>query len=694
MARIKVPSPDLAGPDEEYLDETFQKVFADNAGQVQQEQMVAAAYKTVDTFAGLIGRKLWLKNSVEGAYTDGWEIGVPFKNPHAYQMMEHEISHVLFQSDFKAKESFSDLYSAQIIQAVEAQGKKIDPSQTLRLKECLGMLLNILDDHRVNSLWATLYPGSYKILHNFSCSLLSKKPTIAKAHENLLTYVLLVSYDVPNVPAGRLDRFRPAIVAALKRVEGRGPAAPLMLCKWLVTQLVTELIRSLQGAPPPPDAGSASIKVNLPSTGSGDSAGQQPSNDTSDASEDDSSDAQGGSPQGASGDGNSSSAAGTWEPPTVTATPQDRVAALKSFIELTQTKLPVTQGESRVQKMLEDVRQNRFDNKGANTTSASMVQAALGANVNDSVQMDLNLARSGRAMDRVLETLEEHLRVARKRDENDWITRDAHAKVVFKDVDANTAHTPKPLGSEDRQAAARLKDYFSRVHMKRAKRLADSGNEVDVEAFVARVANGNTSGPIFKEETSGRGFKTLILLDRSSSMQGLPSVQVERAARILRRAMKQPNIEVNVWGFQSALSEVRITRIAPNIDVQDSVEMPVRGETPLHVALRVAVNWLGSGDEKKQIIILTDGHPVFSGANGKSVSDEVLMRSVRKECNRARRQGISVTAVGIGKAVKPDALALMFGERKYWTQVLQPELLDKHLVSVVSTSFVNFLQNG
>ena len=48
-----------------------------------------AAYKTVDTFAGITGKKLWLRDH-PSARTDGHAIMVPFKSPQFYRLVEHE----------------------------------------------------------------------------------------------------------------------------------------------------------------------------------------------------------------------------------------------------------------------------------------------------------------------------------------------------------------------------------------------------------------------------------------------------------------------------------------------------------------------------------------------------------------------------------------------------------------------------
>lgn len=684
-------------------DDALDKYLADlNRRSYHEDEkagLVDAAHKTVATFSSIVKRKLWLKNGPD-AYTDGHEIVAPFNNSHFYQMVEHEIAHNLFQSSFTAKEAFVNEYTQQIIAAVRSSGKDVTAYEASQLAACLGLLANVLEDHRVNSLWGMLYPGSYDILNRYCQKTLSSPATRNKAHDNIITYALLAAYDVNNVPPGRLDRLRPAIVAALKKVERKGPAATFVLCKWLVTQLVSELIRELQGQPPPPDAGQSRVQVDLASkpskdsdAGSDDSDGDDSESGASTAQDDKDSDSQpksqGGASKAGDKDGSKPVDGSSWTPPKVDASTADRVSALHTFIQLSSSKTEDTSGENRIKRLVTDVHKERYDsNKKA---SEEMARAALNTNVNDTQALDLQLYRSEAQMERTVSDIEQALEAVKVEDEDDWITRDVKAKVVFKDVDKKTAPKPKPMGSEDRAAAQRLRNLFMRLEQKKRVALSDAGAEVDVEAYVANKAN-RTLGPVFKAEGSGRGFKLLILLDRSSSMRGQPSLQVERATRILRTALKGPNVSFNVWGFCSFSGAVNITRIAPNIDVQDSEAMPVFGETPIHLAVRAGLNWLGTGDEKKQLIVLTDGEPVFSGKSH-PMSTKAMLDMVQKDCRKARHGGINVTAIGIGNGVDDVKLGHMFGDKRHWCRVGN-QTLASTLVRTVSTSFAQHLKNA
>lgn len=139
---------------------------------------------------------------------------------------------------------------------------------------------------------------------------------------------------------------------------------------------------------------------------------------------------------------------------------------------------------------------------------------------------------------------------------------------------------------------------------------------------------------------------------------------------------------------------MKLCRLDKNVDLQnDDGAMKVSGTTPLHIATRTAVNWLTSGHEKKQLIVLTDGEPCFSSSSGRNYSEEQLMEQVHKEVERARKQGINVTSLVIGHQVSDASARKMFGEKKHWIRA-EADTLARNLVKVVTSSFTQYLSNA
>jgi hypothetical protein len=199
--------------------------------------------------------------------------------------------------------------------------------------------------------------------------------------------------------------------------------------------------------------------------------------------------------------------------------------------------------------------------------------------------------------------------------------------------------------------------------------------------------------PVFPSDVNGRGFKSLILIDRSSSMSGHRTQQAERSCRVISRALKFPFVENAVWGFQSwDDGQVDITRFAPGMETFTSEECQVGGTTPLHTAVRVAVRHLEAGSERKHLFIVSDGFPVYARKGGHQFGTRVLMGFVRDEVRRARSHGIGVTGVMIGNDVKAGGMSFMFGSDRHW-KVLD-KVFGSDLVQLVTRSFMDYLRSG
>jgi hypothetical protein len=160
----------------------------------------ASAYKTVDTFSGITQRKLWLKHDTNGpARTDGHCITADLNDPDMYRMVEHEISHVLFKSDATAKVHFVQTYSARVCEYAATEGVSVNKAQ---VQELVDFTLNLIEDCRVDSLWALLYPGSAALLRELHRAMTQEYAQ--KAHASYLLYFACVESGVAT-PPGPLD---------------------------------------------------------------------------------------------------------------------------------------------------------------------------------------------------------------------------------------------------------------------------------------------------------------------------------------------------------------------------------------------------------------------------------------------------------------------------------------------------------
>ena len=591
----------------------------------------AVLYKTVDTFSGIIQRKLWLTHDSKGsARTDGHSITVDLDDDDVYRKVEHELSHILFKSDSTAKVLFVETYSAHVVAFAAAHGQVLDVPM---VRDLVDFTLNLIEDHRVDSLWGLLYPGSaalQKELHRAAT-----QTYVKHCHGSYLLYFACVEGGV-EIPSGPLDAYRSLFETALRKVEHKGFLAALLLSRWLVTQLLAEIVR--QTLIPPPNhtpVGRVSQDAAGPSS----------------------------SPQ---------------------ATPEEQVAAIVEVLKA--CKVP---NELREEKA--DVRSNAYKERGAAVLAKQMTTTVMKTDVMNVLQIDEALIATQQEMEGILDKARQAIRPTVNTD--DWIRKDSMAKVVFHDMRQGVANSkPPPLTLSDQEAVRRLRAVFLKVMGRRRACLDDCGLEIDVQAFIERQIS-RTPVPCFRQEERGRGFKTVILLDRSSSMAGERTQQAERACRIIGQALKFPFVQTNVWGFQSLEhGQVDVVRFDPLTEIYTSSDSKVEGNTPLHTAIRLAVRYLERGSEAKQLIVLTDGEPCFSRKGGERVPTSTLQFWVRDEVHYARRHGINVTCLMIGTFVPPDKLRRMFGSQANW-KTINEHRLGSDLVNVVTSSFVKYLKS-
>lgn len=641
----------------------------------------ALAYRTVDIFAGITGRKLFLKNGPT-AKTNGWVIEVPMEDPNMYTLVEHEISHPLFGSDPSAKILFVEGYAKKVASVAHKRGVELDER---RLRGALNFIVGVLEDERVISLWGLIYEGSERKMRRMMGD--DTLPHVPRAHENLLE--LLVTLAGRHDPGdGKLSRFVPYFIEALRKVHLRDFQATLITSKWLITQLVSEIIREARGLPPAengPDlditkgpSGDQQRLEGSESHGEG-STSRMPWEEPEEGQE-----AQEG---GSGGHGQ-----GPWQPPEVQASGEDRVKALEQMVE----RLGVSPKD--LQERFDDFEESKYRNSYTERAAKAKAKQAIGASVKDAEALEENLERSTEAMKRIVSKVRNAAaRNVVTRDE--WILKEAYARVVFHDVgEADVSGEARELTLEDEDTVRRLRATFIRVMGRRKRTMDYAGSEIDIPAYIERRMT-HVNVPVFKADGSGRGFKALILVDRSSSMAGARTANAERACRIINRALDFPFVETSVWGFQSSKSgQVDITRYDPGVEVFTTSKSRVRGRTPLHTAIRIAAKFLEDGNEVKQLFVISDGFPTFT-SKGRSFSTKQLMNFVSSEVRRSRRKGINVTGIMIGterggkidSEVSPWAMRRMFGPSKYWT-LMAGRKLGQDLVRLVSRSFIDYLR--
>lgn len=620
-------------------------------------------YKTVATFSGLVGRKLWVKTNAT-AQTDGHEILAPLDDPHAYQLVEHELAHILFQSNVSAKVRFIVGFVRQMNESLTRNGLPLlDSEQMSALTELLNTVIGVLEDVRIESLWGLLYCGSYAIMQDMHKELV--RPLLKNSHRTLASFLVIASTGI-KMPSGEYDRFRPALEEAMQKVERRGFTATLIVSKWLVQKLVDEAVRRKRGLKPDSIAQQAGRSL----------AAQALSNQIRNLAAET-------KPDGTDFDtlpNPESETPAPFQPEPVETNPQQRREALADLIRREDTP-------SALSVIADDWKESKYPRRDETDAGSKMAKAALDAKTTDA-EMGAFLALSEQKMAAKVEKLREALN--RQIEVDGWLTKNAFGKVNLKDVKGSKASTK--LDAHDATTVNRLRAFFYRVLGRRKTMLHEVGSVIDVMAYIESQVS-QQPAPCFTQDDRGRGFKVLVLIDRSSSMAGEKTSQAERACKMLTRALDFPFVDFHVWGFQSHKDgELDLTRFDKRALAFSTKVAKVGGNTPLHLALKVAVRFMELGDESKQIIVITDGWPSYANKRG-GFSTKTLSRFVREEVLRARRVGMNVTGVVIGNDMKDSDLSYMLGSPTNWKRMTSGRL-GEGLVQVVSSSFTKYLRNG
>jgi hypothetical protein len=580
----------------------------------------------------------------------------PIHDPYAYLYLEELLAHLLFRTDVAAKKLFVEEYVKSVADVAASVGNVIDQ---VKLAGGLDCIIDALDHYRVQSLWQRLYEGSYARMREREHE--AAIPFVSQAHDDVLTFSCLLGTSVP-VPPGPMDRYRAAILSAYDQVQGMDYAMTLTVAKRLVIALVSELVQGSQKPPIQPDL------VEQPDQTSP-KASQKPQDGPKSPDE-----GQGGPD--------------THKPPGGL---PERAGALQELVEsLGDPALVRSHVSTRVE-------QGRFSERSTSKTRTIVNQALnVDAGGRDALESAFTRARERTARQ------VDHVRTAltKPTPADGLLRRDTPAKVVFRDV-RDPVGKVEPLSGDDRRTISRLRALFASVMGRRVTELDDTGFNLDVPAYIER-RTARQSLPCFETDVVGQGFKVLLLLDRSDSMQAEKKAQAERACRVLRRALDYPFVDLHVWGFQSVeQGQVDITRFARDADAFDTEQLPTGGMTPLHVALQVAAKFLEPGESSKHLIALTDGYPTYKRRDGQSIGLGQLMTFVRDTARRNRRCGVGTYGVMVGFErqeklyydTSEKQLQFMFGNRRFWRQVA-PSRLGRDLVRFVADLFLAHLANA
>jgi Mg-chelatase subunit ChlD len=249
------------------------------------------------------------------------------------------------------------------------------------------------------------------------------------------------------------------------------------------------------------------------------------------------------------------------------------------------------------------------------------------------------------------------------------------------------------MPEHDEETADHLRALFIREMGRRKNRLSEFGMEIDVQAYIqAKISR--QAAPVFVDEAATRGFRALLVLDRSGSMNDQGKlVNASRAAAILARALRFPFVALDAFGFSATPTSVELYAFDPHKEA--FAAGGANGSTPTHIALRYARVRLTGKTETCHVFLVTDGAPVYATPNGVTLTTEKLAPIVRKEVDALRRRGVRVSVLLVDRdkgapEVSDEIATLMFGPTA-WRRA-KTATLNESMVDLIAGEFLRYLK--
>lgn len=588
-----------------------------------KEEILEMSSTLVEIFAKLCSiEELELRHAAFGHTDCESFVAANFDDEEAYLTVEHELSHIFFDSDLNLAEEFRKILVEDML--LQAGFKLTTPSiQHLRqsLESFVHMTWNCLEDHRVRSLWEEIYPGGGWLLGE-------RWKNVAEycfedsAKEDLLAYIArtaALGIDTNGAPEA-FKLCKPHIDAARALVDKTDKKTCLAITKQLIDSITQTLMdwakKNNQPIKPSPNNPGENYEENL----------LKHAKDAGMIS------------QNAKDFGN---------------TPQPRQDSLSKIIQAAgSTKSTEGQGAGDPKHnpmggkdlVKKSGRQKRVSANDLKHIRRISKMATLASNGNEKAQKEMEdlIEKGTQEMKRKITIAKQELMKGLGTDaspeEADKIEYLNAAKAAgIKAIVVNYKDAPKLPPPTDGSHA--VKTELERINMLRKTSLYEEGEELDIEAFIeAKLNEELEDAKIFTDTTKESGLELLVLTDCSGSMNGEGIRMVDQAMSDIQFATKNLKVKCHLWAFSNDLYV--FTKPA-------SVKGTGGGGTDLIPALDSALEWARQ-NKNRGIIMLTDGYPTSCRQrNSTGVPKEDMYNVI----NEARREGIVLSILCINENV-------------------------------------------
>lgn len=557
------------------------------------EYILTRAEALVRAFAGLLDvPEIKLVDSTpNGGSTDCQStIWIPFQDPEAYLVTEHELSHHLFETDpMLAQRYLTILLDRLLNRAGIRSGTNEALPYEKHLLSIFHHLWNVLEDWRCCWLWKQLYPGGGELLEQRWRDIVEYEVPENRIRENLVTCLqcYAAGREVPGC-SQTFEECKLAMRRALNLVEGVDATACLAITSRLIQEIIDEL---LANNPPPP-----SKEEDSPSPRGRQERREEeakhvlqiladavPRRGNTALPEQEPTDGLGGNDTQPSGNQKESRSA----------------------------------GQLLVIQQLEKADTKDTDESGHTPFQTMLMQGA------DAMEERLEEAR--RAMMRNQDTPDE----ANTQLHLGW-SRQFGIEVVHV-LPSRTLPPPSPVAYENRRILEQLR-------MKKRRR-RDYEGEFDTDSFLAALGAGELDRPFYDKVIKIARFELLFLFDVSGSMT------IGQALALTERALAD-----SVFAVQALRSKAHMWAFSDKLYMFDELGSPLQasgirhGSTMTVQALDVAHQWGKKAPDKRAVMLVTDGWPTSLRAHNSTGNALDDLHAVLDEM---RRDKIPLSVLGI-----------------------------------------------
>lgn len=592
-------------------------------------------YKRAETIVQVFERLCQLENlelrSDEFGYTDCQTfVAANFSDPEAYLTVEHELSHIFFDSDLALGEQFRLLIIEELFKKA---GFKVTSKEMAPYKQALEQFIhhtwNCLEDHRVRSLWEEIFPGGGYFLEK-RWENIAEHCLEEQAEKTLLGYIArsaAVCHDTQNAPEQFKQCFA-AIMSARSVVDKTDNKTCLAITKQLFESVIDTLHiwAKTNGVPANPNAAGVTYKedlllhakrIGMVSITATDLSSAQPSRVEAlskivqlTGAIEDSSEGQSQQPNGVSAGGPNHNPMGGKDIKAKPGKNQNRntrvnATDVRRIKQLSKMASRAQSGDAKAKAELE-----KLIEKGTEEMKRKIQLAKS------------ELGKGGKQEDPAEADKIEYLSAAK--------AAGIHTVVIDKPLEL-----PKPS-----VGASKVQSELERIKMQQKTRLYEEGDEIDVEAYIdAKVNHQIAEARLFKATTKESGLELLVLTDCSGSMYGNGIAMVDQAMADIEHAVKNLKVKTHLWGFSNSLYVFTKKGSMQNIG---------GGGTDLIPALDTALEWARQSKSSRGIIMLTDGYPTSCRNRNSTGEPRKDMYNVLTE---AQNEGIVISILCINEHV-------------------------------------------